>query len=76
MYKISDKIINFIMNAIENWRVDLIERSQIQVEVKIQIGNLQRDPLSWLLFVKELCHSSIYLGNARRATNLQKAQKI
>ena len=35
MYKISNQIINFIMNAMENWRVELIAEDQNIAEVKM-----------------------------------------
>ena len=40
MYKIFDKIINFIIDAMENWKVDFMADGQTQAEVKIQ-----RDPM-------------------------------
>ena len=45
MYKISDEVIKFIENSIENWRGKRFN------EVKIQRGNFQRNALSPLLFV-------------------------
>ena len=38
MNKISDKIINFILNSMENWRVEFIARGETLAEVKIQKG--------------------------------------
>ena len=35
MYKISDKIITFITNTMENWKVELIVGGQTLAEVKI-----------------------------------------
>ena len=52
MYKISDKIINFITNAMENWRVEWIVRGQTQTEVRIFRGISQRDlplPLQFVI---------------------------
>ena len=45
MYKISDKVINFIINAMENWRVELL------AVVKIRKGIFHKESLSLLLFV-------------------------
>ena len=51
MYKISNKIINFILNAMENWRVKLIGGGQTQTEVKIQRGIFQEKSILPLLFI-------------------------
>ena len=41
MYKISNKIVNFIEKAMENWRVQLKPGKQSLAEVKIQRGIFQ-----------------------------------
>ena len=51
MYKISDKIISYIMNVMKNKRVELTTAGQTLAEVKIQGGIFQRDSFSPLLFV-------------------------
>ena len=51
MYKISDEIIKFIMEAMKNCNVVLIARGTILAEVKIQCGIFQGDALLPLLFV-------------------------
>ena len=40
MYKISNKVINFITRVMENWKVELAAREQTLAEVKIQRGRL------------------------------------
>ena len=65
MYKISDRIIDFLMNTLENWRVDLTTGGQTRVELKIQTGDFQLNSLSFLLFVNssdatELHNQEIY----------------
>ena len=42
MYKISDKIINFITRTLENWKVEIAEVAQTQEEVKFQSGIFSR----------------------------------
>ena len=51
MYKMSNKIINFFMEAMENWKVELAAGGQTLVEGKIQRSIFQRDSLSPLIFV-------------------------
>ena len=51
MYKISDKIINLIANAMEHRRMEMIARGQTLTEVKIQSDIFQGDSLSLRLFV-------------------------
>ena len=59
MYKISDKIINFITKVMESWRVKLIVRTQTLEEVKIQRGLFLGDLLLQLLFV--ICNDATQL---------------
>ena len=54
MYNISAKVINFIENTMENWRVELTAEGKSLAEVKIQRGIFQGDALSSLLFVKAM----------------------
>ena len=51
MYKISDNIINLIMEAMKNWKVELTVGGKILAEVKIKRGIFQGDVLLPLLFV-------------------------
>ena len=51
MYKISDKVIKFIENTIENWNVEMIAGEKRLTEVKIQRGIFREDVLSPFLFV-------------------------
>ena len=51
MYKISDKVINFITKAMKNWKIELTAGGQSLAEVNIQRGIFQGDSLSPLLFV-------------------------
>ena len=51
MYKISNEVIKFIKNTMENWRVELTARGKRLTKMKIQRGIFQRDALSPLLFV-------------------------
>ena len=50
MQKISNKIVNFIMNSTENWRKKLTTRELTLAEIKIQRGIFLGDLLSPLLF--------------------------
>ena len=71
MYKISDKIINLILKAMENWEVELAAGGQI-VEVKIQSDIFQRDSLSPLLLVITMILLNYTLGKSTFGdTNLQ-----
>ena len=49
MYKISNKINNFITNTVENWRVELTGRKQTPEEVKIQRCTFHRHTLIWFV---------------------------
>ena len=51
MYKISDKIIKFITEAMKNWKVGLTAGGKALAEVKIQRGNFRGYLFSPLLFV-------------------------
>ena len=51
MYKISNKVIKFITNATENWKLELTVGEQTLEEVKFQRGIFQVDLLSPLIFV-------------------------
>ena len=51
MYKISDEIIKFIENTMENLRVELTAGGKSLAEVNIQRWIFQGDALSPLLFV-------------------------
>ena len=51
MYKISDEVMKFIDQTLENWRVELIAGGKSLTEAKIQRGIFQGDVLSPLLFV-------------------------
>ena len=43
MYKIYDKVIKFITEAMKNWKVELTAERKIETEVKIQRGIFQGD---------------------------------
>ena len=43
MFKISDKIINFLTKALENWRIKLTAAEQILAEIKLQKGILKEN---------------------------------
>ena len=64
MYKISDKVLNFISKATENWKLDLVVGRKTLVKTKIQRSIFHRDSLSLLLFVK-MMSLIIYLENTR-----------
>ena len=49
MYKISDKIINFIMNAVENWRAELTSERHTLEEERIKSGIFQGESLPPIL---------------------------
>ena len=51
MYKICDKVMNFIMKAMENWKTEFAVGRQTLAEVKIQRTICQRYSLSPPLFV-------------------------
>ena len=51
MYKISDKIINFIDKTMKTWRVELTAGGRKLAETKIQRGEFQGNTLSPLLFI-------------------------
>ena len=53
-YKISDKVVKFIENTMENYRVKLTAGGKSFTEGKIQRGIFQGDALSPLLFVIEM----------------------
>ena len=50
IYKISDKVLKFIENTVENWRVELTAGGKSLAVLKIQRGIFQGDVLSLLLF--------------------------
>ena len=50
-YKISDKVINFTMETMKNWKVELTAGGNTLAEVKIQRCIFQGTALSSLLFV-------------------------
>ena len=54
MYKISDKIINFISNDLKNWKVELTVKGKTLAEVKIQKRIFHGSSLLPLLFVMPL----------------------
>ena len=54
MYKISNKVRNFITKSLQNWKFELRVWEQNLTEVKIQRGNLKRDLLWPLQFVIEM----------------------
>ena len=57
MDKISNKIINIITNAMENWRLELIAVSQTIAEVKIQRDIFQKVlPLLFVIAMMTLNH--------------------
>ena len=51
MYKISDKIINFITEVMKTWKVELIAGGKTLTEVEIKRGIFQGGVLSQLLFI-------------------------
>ena len=51
MYKVLNKVINFIEKTMETWRVELTAGEKSLAEAKIQKGIFQVDALSPLLFV-------------------------
>ena len=70
MYKISDKVIKFIAEAMKNWNVELSVGRKTLAEVKIHRDLFQGDSLSPLLFAITMMPLT-YLGSAQRATNIQ-----
>ena len=51
MYKISDKVIKFIMEPMKNWKIEFIACRTTLAEVKIQRHIFQRDSQSQLSFL-------------------------
>ena len=51
IYKISDEVINFITEAMKNWKMELTAEGKTLAEGKIQRGIFHGDALSSLLFV-------------------------
>ena len=70
MYKIFNKIMNFIMNALAKWKLELIVDRQTLAEVKIQSVIFQGNSISPFTLVNYR-----FLQNAKRATNLQNYKK-
>ena len=54
MYKIPDKVEQFIEKTMQTWSVKLTSRGRSLVEVKIQRGIIQGDALSLLLFMRAM----------------------
>ena len=71
MYKISDKVINFITEAMKNWKVELTAGGKTLAKVKIKSSIFQGDSL----LPQFVMISLNYLGSALGATNLQNHKK-
>ena len=69
MYKISCKVIKFIENITENWRVEQREGVKSLSEVKIQRGICQGDALSPLPFVIAMIPLNHELNERKKTTN-------
>ena len=69
MYKISNKVLNFIMKVIKNCKVELTVGEQTLAEVKLWIGIFKGNSLLPLLL--QWCHIIIYGGRAQETTSLQ-----
>ena len=77
IHKISDKIIKFITEAIENWQVELIVGRKTLAEVKIKRCLNQRDALLPLLFVIAMMSLNYILWECnRRYTFTKSPEKI
>ena len=75
MYKISDKIINFITSSMKNWKVELTAGGESLAEIKIQRGVFQGYSLSPLVFVmamRSLNHILRKCTGGYKSTNSQK----
>ena len=72
IYKISDKVINFITEAMKNWKVELKKGGKTLAEVNI----FQGDALSQILFVIAMMSLNYIFRKYTGATNLQNHQKI
>ena len=66
IYKISYKIINFVTEAIKNWKVELTARGKTLTVLSIQGGILQGDALSPLLFVTAIMPLNYALRKCNR----------
>ena len=74
MIKISGKVIKFIKNIEENWRVELTIVEKSLTKVKLQEGNLKRDWLPPLLFVIAMLPVNHILGKCIGWYKLHKLQ--
>ena len=75
MYKISDKIIKFIVNAMENWRVELTVGRQTLAKVKIPRDNFLGDSLSPLLFIIGMMPLNYKLRKCTRVYKFTKSKE-
>ena len=71
MYKISNKVINFITETMKNWRVELIAEGKTLTSVEIISG----DALSPLLFVKSMVPSNNILWKCTGGNNFTTSQE-
>ena len=75
MYKISNKVLNFIEKTMKTSRVELTAGETNIAEVKIQRGILQGDALSQFIFIIAMMLTTTYSRNVQPDTNLLNRRK-
>ena len=75
IYKIPDKVIDFITEAKINWKVELTTEGKTLAEVKISAGIFQGDSLTPQLFVIAMIPLS-YLESAERLQFWKSQEKV
>ena len=75
MYKISDRVVQFIEETTQTWRVELTAGGKSLAEVKIQTGIFLGDALSPLLFVIAMMPLNYILRKCTARYKLSKSQE-
>ena len=75
MYKISDKVINFIEKTVKTWKVELTAGGRSLAEAKVQRGIFQEDALSLLQFMITIMSLDNMLRKCTDGYKLSKSQE-